>query len=68
LRNSSASWRTQTSQISDVTFHQEFLAYFFKVAFFDGMIKMAGKKFSKWSVKKENLFEERKSRDEFIFF
>jgi hypothetical protein len=29
---------------------------------------MVDKKFSKWSVKKENLSEERRSRDEFIFF
>jgi hypothetical protein len=27
-------WRTQTTQIFNVTFHQEFLTYFFKVGFF----------------------------------
>jgi hypothetical protein len=32
------------------------------------MIKIAGKKFSECGVKKENLSEERQSRDEFIFF
>ena len=34
----------------------------------NGMIKMDDKIFLKWSVKKENLSEERRSRDEFIFF
>jgi hypothetical protein len=32
------------------------------------MMEMDEMELSQWNVKKENLFEERRSRDEFIFF